>query len=102
LQLPFAQGHGIPGALLSTIGYGILDQAVNELKITEPSKILGHLYSRIHRFLKPGPLGTMIYDDLDIVLCTLDLKSGKLVYSGVGNSLYHISGSDFLEISPVM
>ncbi len=93
-------GHGIPGALLSTIGYGILDQAVNELKITEPSKILGHLYSRIHRFLKPGPLGTMIYDDLDIVLCTLDLKSGKLVYSGVGNSLYHISGSDFLEYKP--
>ncbi len=28
-------GHGIPGALLSTLGYGILDQAVNEIKLTD-------------------------------------------------------------------
>ena len=33
-------GHGIPGALLSTLGYGILDQAVNEIKLTDPSHIL--------------------------------------------------------------
>ncbi|MBI5009502.1 MAG: SpoIIE family protein phosphatase [Bacteroidia bacterium] len=45
-------GHGIPGALLSTIGYGITDQAVNELKITAPDAILQHLYSRVHRFLR--------------------------------------------------
>ena len=45
-------GHGIPGALLSTIGYGITDQAVNEIKLTDPPEILHHLYSRMHRFLR--------------------------------------------------
>ena len=90
-------GHGIPGALLSTIGYGILDQAVNELKLSEPSKILHHLYSRLHRFLRLSTAGTGITDDLDIALCTLDLTNNKMIYSGVGNPLYHITGGDFIE-----
>ena len=30
-------GHGIPGALLSTLVMEYLDQAVNEIKLTEPS-----------------------------------------------------------------
>ncbi len=90
-------GHGIPGALLSTIGYGILDQAVNELKMTEPTDILRHLYSRMHRFIKQGSTNSMITDDMDIALCTLDLRKHRLIYAGIGNPLYHISGSEFFE-----
>jgi len=90
-------GHGIPGALLSTIGYGILDQAVNELKMTEPSEILRHLYSRMHRFIRQGSAGTIITDDMDVALCTLDLKKHRLKYAGIGNPLYHISAGEFFE-----
>jgi serine phosphatase RsbU (regulator of sigma subunit) len=90
-------GHGIPGALLSTIGYGILDQAVNELKMTEPSEILRHLYSRMHRFIRQGSTGSFITDDLDIALCRLDLRKHRLIYAGIGNPLYHISGGEFFE-----
>ena len=82
-------GHGIPGALLSTIGYGILDQAVNEIKLTDPSEILEHLYSRIHRFLRSEE-GSGVNDDMDIVLCTLDTQSNLLSCSGVRNSFYGI------------
>ena len=90
-------GHGIPGALLSTIGYGILDQAVNELKMTEPSDILRHLYSRMHRFIRQGKKSSIVTDDMDIALCTLDLKKQRLIYAGIGNPLYHISGGGFFE-----
>ncbi len=90
-------GHGIPGALLSTIGFGILDQAVNELKLTYPSAILEHLYSRIHRFLKLGREKTGISDDMDIALCKLDLKNHLLTYSGLGNPLYLIKSGQFYE-----
>jgi serine phosphatase RsbU (regulator of sigma subunit) len=82
-------GHGIPGALLSTIGYGITDQAVNEIKLTEPAEILHHLYSRVHRFLRWDEDETGLSDALDIVLCTLDLRTNMLTYSGVQNPLYH-------------
>jgi serine phosphatase RsbU (regulator of sigma subunit) len=93
-------GHGIPGALLSIIGYGILDQAINELKLTDPPMILSHLYSRVHRFLRRDEDGSGLDDDMDIALCTLDLKTNILNYSGIGAPLYHISKGKLAEYRP--
>ncbi len=84
-------GHGIPGALLSTIGYAFLDQAVSELGISGPSMILRHLYSRIHRFLRRYEEGTYLSDDLDIALCAYDHINRRIRFSAVGNPLYRIS-----------
>jgi serine phosphatase RsbU (regulator of sigma subunit) len=90
-------GHGIPGALLSTIGYGMLDQAVNELKLIKPSEILSHLYSKVHRFLRRNENDTGLSDDLDIALCSLDIESNFLTYSGVGCPLYRVTGNEIIE-----
>ena len=90
-------GHGIPGALLSTIGYGILDQAVNEIKLTDPTEILNHLYSKIHRFLRNDSDDTGMSDDMDIILCILDIRTNYLTYAGVKNSLYHITKGELFE-----
>jgi serine phosphatase RsbU (regulator of sigma subunit) len=90
-------GHGIPGALLSTIGYGILDQAVNEIKLTDPSYILYHLYSKIHRFLHSDSRETGLSDDMDISLCILDIRTNLLLYSGVKNPLYHFTNGTLTE-----
>jgi serine phosphatase RsbU (regulator of sigma subunit) len=90
-------GHGIPGALLSTLGYGILDQAVNEIKLTNPSHILHHLYSKIHRYLRSDSEGTGISDDMDILLCILDTRTNTLTYSGVKNPLYRITNGELIE-----
>lgn len=93
-------GHGIPGALLSTIGYGITDQAVNELNITKPSAILQHLYSRVHRFLRWDKDETGLSDDMDIVMCKLDLRSNFLTYSSVRIPFYRVSNGKILEYFP--
>jgi serine phosphatase RsbU (regulator of sigma subunit) len=90
-------GHGIPGAMLSTLGYGILDQAVNEIKLTDTSHILHHLYSKIHRYLRNDTYGTGISDDMDIILCILDTRTNVLTYSGVKNPLYRISKGEMIE-----
>ena len=90
-------GHGIPGALLSTLGYGIIDQAVNEIKLTDPSEILHHLYSKIHRFLRRDTEVTGMSDDMDIVLCIIDIRTNILTYSGVKNPLYHIKKGELFE-----
>ena len=90
-------GHGIPGALLSTLGYGILDQAVNEIKLKDPPEILNHLYTKIHRFLRRDTEVTGMSDDMDIVLCTLDIRTNILNYSGVRNPLYHITKGELIE-----
>jgi serine phosphatase RsbU (regulator of sigma subunit) len=90
-------GHGIPGALLSTLGYGILDQAVNEIKLTDPPYILQHLYSKIHRYLRTDSDGSNVSDDMDIILCILDTNTNILTYSGVKNPLYHIKKGELIE-----
>jgi len=90
-------GHGIPGAMMSTLGYGILDQAVNEIKLTDPSFILHHLYSKIHRYLRKDTDETGLSDDMDIILCILDTRTNILTFSGVKNPLYRISGGSLTE-----
>jgi serine phosphatase RsbU (regulator of sigma subunit) len=90
-------GHGIPGALLSIIGYGILDQAVNEINLTEPSLALHHLYSKIHRFLRRDTEITGMSDDMDIILCSFDIRTNILTYSGVKNPLYHFTKNELVE-----
>ena len=89
-------GHGIPGALLSTIGYGIIDQAVNEIKITDPPEIIQHLYSKVHRFLRWDEDETGLSDSMDTVLCVLDLRTNMLIYSGVKNPLYRIVNGEII------
>lgn len=90
-------GHGIPAALLSTLGFGIIDQAVNEIKLTDPHQILKHLYSKIHRFLRDDENGTSMSDDMDISLCILDVGSNILSYAGVVNPLYRITKGELIE-----
>ena len=90
-------GHGIPGALLSTLGYVITDQAVNEIGLTNPAEILCHVYSRVHKFLRRDDDQSDVYDDMDIALCCLDINTRIIHYAGVSSPIYRISGGDLTE-----
>lgn len=90
-------GHGIPGALLSTIGYGMTDQAVNEIKLKDPSGILHHLFTRLRRFLRRDEEGNNLFDDLDIAVCSLDLNGMVLTYSGVSIPVWIINNGGIRE-----
>jgi len=90
-------GHGIPGALLSTLGYVITDQAVNEIRLTNPAEILCHIYSRVHKFLRRDDEQTAIHDDMDIALCCIDIDTRMLHYAGVSSPIYRISKGEIIE-----
>jgi serine phosphatase RsbU (regulator of sigma subunit) len=83
-------GHGIPAALISTIGYGILDQTINILKITDPARALENLYAGIRRFLRKDTVAAGVSDDMTIVLCNFDANSRTLTYAGAGNIIHHV------------
>jgi serine phosphatase RsbU (regulator of sigma subunit) len=90
-------GHGIPAALISTIGYGILDQAVNVLKIDDPSETIAYLYSGIHMFLRKDSRESGISDDMTIVLCRFDPVSMRLNYAGAGNAIFYVTDGKISE-----
>jgi serine phosphatase RsbU (regulator of sigma subunit) len=91
-------GHGIPGALLSMLGYGIIDQAVNEIKLAQPSDILGHLYSRIHKYLRRKDDLIYLPDDMDITVCMLDTDAMILTFAGVTVPFYLITNGELVEM----
>ena len=91
-------GHGIPAALISTIGYGNLDQVINVVGTTEPLMILDQLYSSIHRFLRRDIPGYGLEDDMDITLCRYNTNDNTLTISGMGNHVFCHSNSKLEDI----
>jgi serine phosphatase RsbU (regulator of sigma subunit) len=51
----------------------------------------------MHRFLRNDTEKTGISDDMDIILCILDISTNILTYSGVKNPLYHITKGELIE-----
>ena len=83
-------GHGIPGAFMSMIGNTLLNDIVNEMCILKPSQILKYLNSGIKEALRQDLSETHAQDGMDLALCTIDLESRTLQYSGAKNPLYLI------------
>jgi serine phosphatase RsbU (regulator of sigma subunit) len=50
-------GHGVPGALLSFIGYFLLNNIVDHEKEHSAASILDDLHAQVRNYLKTGPPG---------------------------------------------
>ncbi len=91
-------GHGVPGALMSIVGYNGLNQAVNEYKLTKPSDILNHLNKTVNYTLnKSRKEEVMLQDGMDIALCCFDKEKMTLEYAGAYNPLYLVRNKQLTE-----
>jgi len=87
-------GHGVPGAFLSMIGNTLLNQIVNENKITEPDRILLELHDGILEALQQNKKETETEDGMDMSLCSINKKQNILKFSGAKNNLYIMQGEE--------
>jgi serine phosphatase RsbU (regulator of sigma subunit) len=85
-------GHGVPGAMLSMIGFNFLNQLVSEMNMTDPGKILDQLHSRISQTLnKDGAVnGKEIRDGMDMALLCIDKTTNTFSFSGAVRPLYYV------------
>jgi len=90
-------GHGVPGAMLSLIGYFLLNDIVKSQKISQPGQILDLLDSGVTRTLKQDLEGNEMKDGMDICLCKINKKTGVLEYSGAHRPLYQLRNGEILE-----
>jgi serine phosphatase RsbU (regulator of sigma subunit) len=90
-------GHGVPGALLSLIGYFILTEIVKSRKITEPGKILDLLDEGVTQTLKQDLASSETKDGMDIALCKINLKKNVVEFAGAHRPLYKIGNDGFEE-----
>lgn len=88
-------GHGVPGAMMSMIGNNSLNDSVKVKGMTKPSEILDHLSKYVYDAFSDNDTK----NGMDIALCSLDLETKELEYSGAFNSLYLFKKSgDLIEV----
>ncbi len=81
-------GHGVPGALMSVIGFNLLNQAIKEKGFTNCADILSYLDVGVHQTLRQSQEEEVgIKDGMELSVCSLD-KKGVLQYAGVYNSVW--------------
>lgn len=90
-------GHGVPGALLSLIGYFLLNDIVRSRKVTEPGKILDLLDEGVTTTLRQDEDSTT-KDGMDIALCKINLVAGEVEYAGAHRPLYVMKNGIMEEI----
>jgi len=90
-------GHGVPGALLSLIGYFLLNDIVRSRKITEPGIILDLLDEGVTSTLRQDEDATT-KDGMDIALCKINTQTREIEYAGAHRPLYIMKNGVMEEI----
>ncbi len=91
-------GHGVPGALLSLIGYFLLNDIVRSRKISDPGKILDILDDGVTTTLRQDQDDSRTKDGMDIALCKIDTKQRKVEFAGAHRPLYIMKKGEMEEI----
>lgn len=74
-------GHGVPGALMSMLGFSLINQNIDSVPIEKPGLILDLLREGIVNALKQDQTnGTS--DGMDVSFINLDLEKGQLYFAG--------------------
>lgn len=89
-------GHGVPGALISLIGYFILNEVVNARKVEGVAAILDALHEGVTRTLRQD-VNASTRDGMDIALCHLNKRQQVFTYAGAHRPLYWLHEGE-LEI----
>jgi serine phosphatase RsbU (regulator of sigma subunit) len=89
-------GHGVPGALLSIVGYLLLDKILSEEAHQSPTEILEKLHTAIVKSLDQE---NSIHnrDGMDITLLRLNTHSNELQFASAHRPLYLIRNNELIE-----
>ena len=94
-------GHGIPGAFMSLIGMGILNEiSHSKTHIEQTDEFLHELRKIIILALNPEGAEQEGKDGMDMVLCRYNLQTMELEYSAANNSFYIVRNKELLEFKP--
>jgi len=91
-------GHGVPGALISLIGYFLLNDIVKSRKISDPGEILDNLDRGVTKTLRQDTGDATTKDGMDIALCKIDLKTNIVSYAGAHRPLYVMKDGQLDEV----
>lgn len=90
-------GHGVPGAMLSLIGYFLTNQILGQIEHYNPGEILDQLHASVQRTLKQDQEGANARDGMDVALCKVNHRKKILEYAGAHRPLYYLHNGELQE-----
>ncbi|NBC83099.1 MAG: PAS domain S-box protein [Bacteroidetes bacterium] len=90
-------GHGVPGALLSFIGYFILNNIVDHDKEQTAAQVCDALHYGVRTTLRQDRADANQRDGMDIALCKINPSKNELQYAGAHRPLYYLSKGELEE-----
>ena len=87
----------MPGALLSFIGYFILNNIVDREKDLSAGKILDMFHLQVRRTLKQDSPDATARDGMDVALCKISPKKKELQFAGAHRPLYFVRNGELKE-----
>ena len=98
-------GHGIPGALMSIIGYNLLSRIIDDYGIQKPDEILAALDIQMREMLgnevaegQPSATTTnCVRDGMDLAFCLIDHQNKCVQFAGANRPIYLIKEQHIRE-----
>ncbi len=78
-------GHGVPGAFMSMLSYGILKNSLTEKSVNSSADVLNFLNTGISKIFRETSTQCKVRDGMDISFCVLDNETKMLYFSGANN-----------------
>ena len=92
-------GHGVPGAITSTIGSILLNEIFHVKRIYQPNLVLQEL-NRLVKLTLRQEENSLANDGMDIAFCMVDKSTNTLYYSGANRPIYIITSDGLQEYKP--
>ncbi|MDR1171911.1 MAG: PAS domain S-box protein [Bacteroidales bacterium] len=90
-------GHGVPGALLSFIGYFTLNNIVDHRKAYTAGEICDMLHQGVRTTLRQDVEGASARDGMDIAFCKINILKNEVEYAGAHRPLYLLRNGEIIE-----
>lgn len=91
-------GHGVPGALISLMGYSLLNQALLERQLRRPAEILDFVSEGIQHALNQYKTAGEMRDGIDISLVSINRKEMTMQFSGAVNPFWLLRDGKIIEV----
>jgi serine phosphatase RsbU (regulator of sigma subunit) len=90
-------GHGVAGAFMAIMANSILNQIINESRVSQPREILAELDRKVLAALKQQEVQQSNHD-MDVAICHIDNHTKKLTFAGAKRPLYQLRDNELVEI----
>ncbi len=90
-------GHGVPGAMMSVLGFNALDRALESPEVNSPADMLNFVNAEILRAIREKR-EQGLQDGMDMVLCAYDKRSKTLQFAGAKNNVHVLRKGEFIEV----